>query len=340
MNVDRWQALDLGADPAPPEWLVRDVAARHWITMFGGPPGAGKSYGYQSLVAAAMTRRGEWLGRPVTGIDRVLVVDEENPRDAALRRLRGFGVGPEHSERLRYFSQNGVRLGAGAWAAELTSIASTFRPDLIVLDSVSSSLAVLMNDNDSVSATFSSVLRPLARLGAAVVVLHHDRKGGGDVSERVLGGMQWIGQLDRQIAFEALAERPDTWATAEGTTRASFPISLTSGKSRDGVGLPTTHFTIESEAEPDGRYRWLRLDLTPRHGDSPAAPAPAVRALAALLAETLAAGEMKRADLAAAAAVSASNSTLEKALGWGVQRGMFCKPRHGVYGPPGKSPAP
>lgn len=326
-TLDRWQPLDLGSEPRPPEWLVQDVLARGWITLWGGPPGAGKSYVYQGLVGAAMAG-GDWLGRPISGLDRILAIDEENPGDVAIRRLRGFDVGPEHAGRLRYYNQLGVRLGSGAWADELQTIASEFRPDLIVLDSVSSALAVNVNENDSISETFSSVLRPLAKRGSAVLVLHHDRKAGGDVAERVLGGVQWIGQVDRQVAFEAQAKRPATWATSAGTTRASFPIRLSDGKARDGVGLPTTDLTIESEMNPDGTYRWMRLDLTPKGGDA----APAVRSLAARIAEVLAT-EMQRQDVAAAVNVDASSSTLEKALKWGAEHGLFRKAGHGRYGP-------
>lgn len=136
----RWIALDLDSDEEPPADLVPRVLTPGWLTLFSGPPASGKSFAYQALIAAALDGN-DWLGMPVRGIERVIVVDEENPRDVVRQRLRAFGV-KDSPERLRYYSQIGCRLGEAHWAEELLEIAAEFKPDLVVIDSASSATSV------------------------------------------------------------------------------------------------------------------------------------------------------------------------------------------------------
>jgi nucleotide-binding universal stress UspA family protein len=67
----------LSKPPEPPEWIVQDFLARYWITLMNGREGSGKSNAYQALIGAALTGQ-QWLGRDVN-VNRILVVDEENP---------------------------------------------------------------------------------------------------------------------------------------------------------------------------------------------------------------------------------------------------------------------
>lgn len=348
MNLDRWQPLDLEREPEPPVDLVPRVLTRGWITLFSGAPGVGKSYGHQSLIAAALTGR-TWLGLSVTGIERILVIDEENPPGVAFQRLRGLGVVPEHAERLRYFSQTGCRLGAGTWATELVEIVEEWRPDLVIVDSASSATATLLNENDSISAMFSEVLRPLARLGCAVLVLHHHRKAGGDVGERILGGMQWEGQLDRHISFDAPEKAAKSWPTPSGTEHASFKVKVEAGKSRHGLGIDKTEFSIESEQDADGRYLSIALKLQEADPDA----GPDVVGLIAGAVVGFLSGHLERraglgeivADLNAQIAderlaivvksnggeLQTNDGRVDKALARLVERKLLTRPERGVY---------
>lgn len=329
LSRDRWVALDFSQDPIPTIDFVPRVITPGWITLFSGAPGSGKSYAYQALVAAAMTGD-SWLGMPVNGIERVLVVDEENPSDTVIQRLRAFGVGAEHAARIRYYSQIGCRLGAptdSSWGDELLAIVGEYRPQLVVVDSASSATATALNENDSISATFSTVLRPLARLGCAVVLIAHDRKSGGEVAERVLGGVQWLGQIDRQIAFEARSRRADAWTTADGTERVSFPIRLVAGKGRQGIGIPDTNASIESDQDQQGAYRWVRLDT----GES----APNVsRELSEGIIAVLRGredGRARLAEIATSVDLAANDGRLVRALESMLRRGEIVKPARGIY---------
>lgn len=322
VDHSRWIPLDLDSDEEPPADLVPRVLTPGWLTLFSGPPGSGKSNAYQALVAAALNGT-DWLGMPVRGIEHVIVVDEENPPFVVRQRLHAFGV-KDCAGRLRYYSQIGCRLGEGEWVEELLEIAAEFGPHLVVIDSASSATTTATNENDSIAQTFAAVLRPLARLGAAVLILHHDRKASGPVADRVLGGVQWLGQVDRQIAFEAKATRADEWTTPNGTLRANFPTRLVAGKSRQGVGIPNTAVLIESEQDQDGAYRWMQLSVTEGEPDKGAAFAQRV-------VDALGAGQMRNIDLAERLGVKPNDSRLRSALATLTQRGEIVKLAPGLY---------
>jgi hypothetical protein len=349
-NLERWKWLDLTREPESPEDLVPRVLTPGWITLFSGAPGVGKSYGHQALVAAALTG-GTWLGLPVTGIERILVVDEENPPVVAWQRLRALGVVPEHAERVRYCSQVGCRLGADTWADELLAIVAEFKPQLVIIDSAASATATAVNENDSISIMFAEVLRPLARLEVAVLLLHHHRKATGNISERILGGMQWEGQIDRHLAFDAPSKTPTSWSTPTGTTCASFTVKVAPGKSRHGVAIDPIEFTIESEQDADGRY----LSIALKRQDPGAGSGPrhdVVELIATAMVEFLAGRPDNRAGLGEivtdlnerieseqlAITVKSHNARLQpndgrvtKALSRLKDRGLVTKAGRGVY---------
>jgi hypothetical protein len=145
-------------------------------------------------------------------------------------------------------------------------------PQVVVIDAAASATATAVNENDSISVMFADVLRPLARLGVAVLLLHHHRKAPGAVGEQILGGMQWEGQIDRHLAFKAPSKTPESWSTPAGTTRASFAVKVVPGKARHGVAIDPIEFTIESEQEADGRYMSIALKRKDPGAGSVAAP--------------------------------------------------------------------
>lgn len=270
-----WTPLDLAADPQPPTWLVPDFLAEGWITLNHGREGAGKSLVYQTIIGAALTGQ-DWLGRPVN-IDRIVVVDEENPLDVVNQRLKAVGyVHERDAERLAYFSQLGCRLGDGRWSEQLLSLVKQNRPQLVVIDSMSSATVATWG-NETITPLFQSVFKPLAKLGCAVLLNHHDRKAGGEVQDRASGGTQWLAQVDRQIAFEKRGQI-DVSELDDGAVRLAFPITIEAGKARQGKPFPETHLLIISESEPDDHDRlrrmWLELDespatvTTPRDGEA------------------------------------------------------------------------
>jgi AAA domain len=255
---DPWLPLDLSRPPEPPEWLVPDYLARGWITLDHGREGSGKSVVYQAIVAAALTGA-PFLGRKVN-INRILVIDEENPVDVVNSRLKAMGYDhAQHRGRLLYFSQIGCRLGEGTWGDQLLAIAEDFGPDLVVIDSMSSATVATWG-NETITPLFASVFRPLVKAGRSLLLNHHDRKAGGEIQDRASGGTQWLAQVDRQIAFEKVApiavEELD-----DGAVRLRFPIKIAAGKARQGKPFPDTYVSVLSESEPQDHDRLRKMWL-------------------------------------------------------------------------------
>jgi hypothetical protein len=210
--------LDFDFDaPAPaPSYVVSGVFEAETVNVLSGDTGAAKSILAQALTAAALTGR-KWLGRDVL-TDRVLYVDEENPRIVPMARLRALGVENDHRDRLRYANRAGIELGTDKWDAWLRAEIEAHRPGLVIVDTAMAATAADVNENDSVVALYKA-LRPIASdLGVAIVLLHHERKQQvgqtRDRSQAMLGARQWAGQADRQVTVRVnghleVTDRPD-----------------------------------------------------------------------------------------------------------------------------------
>ena len=261
MLPEPWVPLDMARAPEAPRWVVPDFLALGWLSMVHAKWGSGKSMLYQTLIGAAMSGA-PWLGRDVNAVERVLVVDEENPADVVIARLKAAGyVHERDSERLLYFDQIGCRLGETGWNEQLLDAVDQFRPTLVVIDSMFAATTATWA-NETIMPLFRDVFRPMARrFDCAVWLNHHDKKAGGEIGERASGGDQWMAQVDRQIAVDKLAEGAEPKGSEDGQVRLGFPIRLTGGKSRQGPSLPETYVSIESRArveDPDLPVRmWL-----------------------------------------------------------------------------------
>lgn len=263
-----WVPLDLSKAPEPPRWVVPDFLARGWVTICHGRAGAGKSMLYQTLIGAAC--RGQaWLGRDLSAVQRIMIVDEENPADVVIARLKAAGYVHERDhDRVLYFDQVGCRLGSPESNDKFRFIASEFRPDLVVIDSMFAATNATWA-NETILPLFADVFKPLVReCECALWLNHHDAKAGGELATRASGGSQWLAQVDRQIAFDKLSEAAEPKRSDDGQIRLAFPVRLTGGKSRQGRSLPEMYVSVESVADaaaPDLPTRmWLEVVDAPQ----------------------------------------------------------------------------
>ncbi|MGH8574237.1 MAG: AAA family ATPase, partial [Gammaproteobacteria bacterium] len=196
--------FDFERDTEPPDWLADGVIERGTVTVLSGDTSAGKSLLADAL-SVAVLKGGDWLGRDVQRGRVVLYIDEENHRRLVRDRLRAFGLTNGDRDGLRYFLRAGVALGDARWNAWLTRQAQEYRADLVVIDTASSATAGDVNDNSRVAALYRDGLRPATVGGAAVLLLHHERKSSGDyprnASQAMMGARAWAAQADAHIAI-------------------------------------------------------------------------------------------------------------------------------------------
>jgi RecA-family ATPase len=225
--------LDMNNPPAPPEFIVEPILERGAVTLFAGDSGAGKSIVCADWATSILLGK-SWLGHAVKR-GKVLVIDNENAARLVDRRLRMLGMTNEALKSLLYFSRLGVQLGSGTWLEQTLGEIEEFKPDLIVLDTASSTTTAIANDGDSVARLYATVLRPLAGFDRAVLVQHHERKpqygAPRDSRNAVLGSVHWRTQSDTMLSIERKGE-----VVQHGRIK-KFDILLTMPKNRDGETL-------------------------------------------------------------------------------------------------------
>lgn len=270
---DRWHRLNFSEPPKPPQWLVPDLLARGWITLTHGKPKSGKSQAALAIVAAALTD-GTFLGRPVTGVRRILVIDEENPVDVVNVRLKAMGYEPPASgadDRLFYLSQSGFKIGLPDWNTELLEFTDRYRPDYVVIDSMFRATTAT-GTNESIVPLFD-VFRHIANRGAAVHLVHHNTKytAEGDILNSASGGDQWMAQIDRQVAFTQTGPMEESTLPA-GEIRRTFPIEIEGGHTRMGSPFPKVAAAVVSESDPSEPDMPVRMWIEEREHATESTP--------------------------------------------------------------------
>lgn len=166
-------------DDAPDEEtepILRNVAWPGRLSAIHGFPGSGKTR-LLADGAAAVTRGDRWLGRAtIVGGGTVLWIACEDPAGAR-KLLRKHGANED-----RLIIGDGQALFAeGSWAHTLPDLVKEFKPDLIVVDSLASLVAISGEGVDSNNADHvTRLLQPLvdaAAKGAGVDITHHEPHG-------------------------------------------------------------------------------------------------------------------------------------------------------------------
>lgn len=168
--------LSLLSQPCPdPEWLIEGRMTRRSLTLLGAKPGIGKSWTALDLTLALTTGR-EWLGHKVPNPCRVLYIDVENGEVLARRRLQQLGAeAAAIGDRLHYVTE-AVIFPGGDDSRRYRDTLASFRPDLVVIDTLASSAPSAERDTEAMSLFLSDIWHRAREAGASVLVLAHLRK--------------------------------------------------------------------------------------------------------------------------------------------------------------------
>jgi hypothetical protein len=168
--------LDTSKDPGPVDWIVEGLIAAPDITVLYGDGGVSKSLFQQALAVAMVDGHETFLDLPLKKHGRVLYIDQENPEDVVLSRLKKLGL--KNNSDLYYVWYGGVRLDDEP--EKLFDAVSEFRPDIVFLDSFSRLQTAPENDADVMNKIFTDAIYPVSRtLDVPVMALHHANKTGG-----------------------------------------------------------------------------------------------------------------------------------------------------------------
>ncbi len=194
---------DLEALP-PPTWLIDDVIPDRGLGILVGPPGAGKSL-FALAVVNSVAR-----GTPLFGLKSVqrqgwvLVLLAESvaswgARSATWNEFHGLDVTPDFGAVI-----DGVNFASPKAIADLSAVvrdeikARGGYPALIVLDTVSSAIPGVDENNQAAVTPLLAELNRWVRYGIPVIALHHPSKGGAAYR----GSSAFQGNIDWMIGIE------------------------------------------------------------------------------------------------------------------------------------------
>lgn len=231
--------IDLSEAQRPPDWVIVGEMEAGCVTMMAADSGAAKSLLAQALTVAVARGQGScWLGE-VAEAAPVIYVDGENHARLISTRLRALGGAA--SDPIMYHADPAIIFGEHKPCGHTERLRSHVRASgarLVVIDTVSSSLAADVNKGVEVVDAYRSILRPVAREGCAVLILHHERKpdsrgGRGDPRHAVMGARHWGTQADGQYALLASPDGVQV-QTSGDVERRSFGVTASCVKGRDG----------------------------------------------------------------------------------------------------------
>ena len=229
----------LGADdylaqvPETVPWVWRGYLARGAVTMLTGPPKRGKSTLVWALVNAVRRGADRFLGREITG-GHVVYVSEEG-RDSLAEKVNP-GPGLAILDRAGSFPRR-------PWPEIVRAAAEEARRRgavLVVVDTLPW-WAALGADAEKDAGRMQEALEPLLELasgGFAVLVIHHDRKGGGEDGEGARGSSAAVATVDAILDLQRRGphEAPSARRTLVGLSRwaGQTPEALIFERQGDG----------------------------------------------------------------------------------------------------------
>lgn len=205
---ERLPALDwheLWADDDAEEWIVYPLLPARRLVSLYSPPKVGKSLLALEL-AVAVARGTPTLGSRTERPRVVLYVDYENdPRGDVRSRLQAMSVGPDDLGNLRYLSypvMGGLDTATGA--ADLLEAVDHYRPEVVVIDTISRAVDGEENSNDTWLGLYRHAGLALKQREVACLRLDH---AGKDPGKGQRGGSAKAGDVDAVWRLSRLDDR-------------------------------------------------------------------------------------------------------------------------------------
>ncbi len=192
----RWypaEALFTEADE-PPDWVIEGLVARSCVTEVTAKIKVGKTHFVTDAIAAVLEGR-SFLGLDTRETGVLYLTEERKPtfREAlkrvGLARAKGLTI---------LFRGESYELDWDAIATATLSKAREVNAQLVVVDTLSD-WANLEGDDENSAGAAKAAMRPLERIashGLAVVMVRHERKGGGEVGDSARGSSAFGGSAD------------------------------------------------------------------------------------------------------------------------------------------------
>ena len=167
-----------------PAFIVDQILIEGTVNVLGAYAGVGKSIIALSLIKSVLTGEPLWGEYSVLKTGPVLLVDEETPNSFLRERVEKIGFSKDLPFYFLHF-QN-VRLDRDDYFNALMEKITETKPVLVVIDSL---IRVHRQKEDDATSMALIVdrLRKIANSGTTVLIIHHHRKAGGPLSQKLKG---------------------------------------------------------------------------------------------------------------------------------------------------------
>lgn len=182
------------------EWIIPHVIARQAIHYFAGPPSSGKSWMAADLVRAAESA-GMWMGIAPCVKAKVLYVNEE--MGVGEYNNRFHLLYPDACRGLHSFVNENIRFTDSDDLNDIVDFVKEKSIDIVIVDTFVRVHNLDENSNSEMSQLYQH-FKKVTDAGAALVVLHHARKGatGSLGHESMRGAVEIAAQAETVLSVE------------------------------------------------------------------------------------------------------------------------------------------
>ncbi|HUF53686.1 MAG TPA: AAA family ATPase, partial [Dehalococcoidia bacterium] len=167
----------MSSTPEPIEWLLSEFVPRLPIVAFAGAPGVGKSWLVEAM-GLAIAGGQPFLGQYQTRQAKVILLDAENPKIIVMERIRRLAAGMGLPEDIPFVVRTNVHIDLTQKPGQdgLRSLIEEERPEVVVLDTLSSFHSANENDGQEMTGVMRTLRQFADEFEATFLLLHHLRK--------------------------------------------------------------------------------------------------------------------------------------------------------------------
>ena len=182
------------------EWIIPNVIARQAIHYFAGPPSSGKSWMAADLVRAAESA-GMWMSLAHCVKSKVLYVNEEMGVGEYNKRFHLLY--PDACRGLHSFVNENMKVTDPDDLQDIVDAVIDLKIDIVIIDTFVRVHNLDENSNSEMSQLYQH-FKKITDAGAALVVLHHARKGGAGAigHESMRGAVEIAAQAETIMSID------------------------------------------------------------------------------------------------------------------------------------------
>ena len=196
------------AELGPLRWIVPDMIMKRGLSFISATSGGGKSWAALDLLRATMAG-GMWLGYIECEKANVMYIDEEMGCQVFLDRADQLGI-PHQT--IIYSDHQRIKLDSPKYLHSILRKIEELQIDIVIVDTLVRVHSLDENSNTEMSRLYGYFCQ-MKNLGAAVVVLHHNRKSGSEGGighEQMRGAGDIVSQADTVFSISHKLEN-DTY---------------------------------------------------------------------------------------------------------------------------------